>query len=470
MIKERAMGFIQQFLPKSEYPTIAIFNTLSWQRSGIVKVYIDHQLIPRNTKFKIVDFDGNVLKAQALNGREDGTYWNIWVENVPSMGYKVYNIVVENEIVANPVLEKIDNQFENKFYKLVIDKNTGAINSLIDKEMNNELVDQNSEWKLGQIIYEELSNRNQLERYTLDDKVVRSTLSNIEIKGIKNGTVWNSIFLSGENKKCCGDKNLNLEIRLYNFEKKIDLIYSIEKEAIISPEALYVAFPFSLNNAKLVYEAQGGIVEPGVDQIPRTSSDWNVIQNFAAVKNENSQILLASNDIPLAQLGGLNVGEFKEIANPENTHIFSWVMNNYWVTNFKASQEGEHIWSYSMTSQNNSSNTNSYKFGYENRIPFNARVFPEGNANNNNYSNSLVNIENDNIVLVSSSPFGNTKSILLHLKEINGTKTKLDVGKLSRLKNTKFYESNVLGEKIKLTSEINFSSLETKFVLVEMTN
>ncbi|MFZ1289576.1 MAG: glycoside hydrolase family 38 C-terminal domain-containing protein [Melioribacteraceae bacterium] len=468
ILKEKAMGYIQQFIPKSETPTIAIFNTFNWNRPGLTTIYIDHQIIPRNKKFRIVDFDGNEVFAQQQSSREDGTYWSIWAENIPPMGYKLYKIVTQNELTTNLIVEKNKSEFENQFYKIELDTKVGAVKSIFDKELNIELVDQKTDWKLGQFIYEELSNRNQLERFTLDDQPIRTSLEQVEFKGIKKGSIWNSIYLSGKNEKCSGNSEINLEIRLYNFEKKIDFNFSLTKLPITNPEAVYIAFPFSLPNSKITFEAQGGIVEPGKDQIPGTSTDWNIIQNFASIKNEDTQIIFSSNDIPLVHLGGLNIGEFNYVAKPENSHIYSWVLNNYWVTNFRASQDGELKWSYSLTSAKTTTNEKSYKFGYENKIPFASRVFPEGKTINQNFSNSFLELNDQNIILVSAMPFENTKKIILHLKEINGETRNLSLKDLVKNSKHSIYEVNVLGNKISDSSDLKIKPFETKFVMIEL--
>ncbi len=43
----------------------------------------------------------------------------------------------------------------------------------------------------------------------------------------------------------------------------------------------------------------------------------------------------------LSHFGEINTGKFQPAAKPGKPHIFSWVLNNYWTTNFLASQEGE---------------------------------------------------------------------------------------------------------------------------------
>ena len=116
--------------------------------------------------------------------------------------------------------------------------------------------------------------------------------------------------------------------------KRIDLVFKGRKLPVNDPEAVYVAFPFMLHDGKLHFEAQGGMVVPGENQIPGTSNDWNTVQNFAALRSPNAQVVLVSDEIPLMQFGGINTGRYDPAAKAESQQIFSWVLNNYWTTNF----------------------------------------------------------------------------------------------------------------------------------------
>ena len=75
------------------------------------------------------------------------------------------------------------------------------------------------------------------------------------------------------------------------------------------PEALYVAFPFKLPDSRIVFETIGGILSQG-QQLPGSSSDWNVAQNFVSVRGEKGQIIMVSNEIPLWQFSDFNMGKF----------------------------------------------------------------------------------------------------------------------------------------------------------------
>ncbi len=51
---EEAMGLLQSYISKEDVPTLTAFNTLNWDRSGIVEMYIDHQILPLGKKFQIM--------------------------------------------------------------------------------------------------------------------------------------------------------------------------------------------------------------------------------------------------------------------------------------------------------------------------------------------------------------------------------------------------------------------------------
>ena len=112
----------------------------------------------------------------------------------------------------------------------------------------------------------------------------------------------------------------------------------LRKKAITDPEAVYISFPFEVNQGKIFLDVPGGTIEAGVDQIPGSSNDWYTVQNFATARNSESQVVMGSPEIPLMQFGAINTGRYKAGAVPQSTNMYSWPMNNYWVTNFNADQ------------------------------------------------------------------------------------------------------------------------------------
>lgn len=428
MVGEEVMGRLQSKLHKTDVSSMTVFNTLNWKRSGLATVYIDHQVLPKDRKFRFVDREGKEAPAQAFSHRSDGTQWGIWVQDVPPFGYKTYrlelvegyNEPVEVKLSENPVLE-------NEWYRIRVDATIGAVTSLYDKRNNIELVDRNAKWKLGAFIYERLGNRSQMEAFTLND-YERFPLDTVYLDAVTHGPVYDAVRLAGEIEACSySPRGFIAEIRLYHTSPLIGLEYTLLKKPVTDPEAVYIAFPFLLDNGKIFCEVAGGVMEAGVDQIPGSSNDWNTVQNFVTVRNNKMQIILGSQEAPLMQFGGINTGRYDADAVPETTHIFSWPMNNYWTTNFNADQQGSFTWSYFLTTTANTGMENATRTGWSNRIPFLCRVLLAGEERTPLQEVSVLKFSSENLLLVNARPCELKSSVVLQIREVAGKETILEI-------------------------------------------
>jgi alpha-mannosidase len=477
LLEEKALALLEPVLDKSNKPSIAVFNTLNWPRSGLVQLFIQNAFVPEGADFTITDAEGNEVPYQRGDQRMEGAYFELWATDIPAMGYKTFHINLgeKPEIPS----EIANNTFQNQYYRLSIDEKKGVVTSIFDKELKKELIDPQDTLTLGQFIYEQLGNRHQLERLTNTNRdtvyqpldLTRTQLKNIKVVKIENGTIYQSILLNGDMPVCADERGVTIEIRLHHHQKKIEFLYRMIKLPNTSPEAVYVAFPFYLENGQLAFEAQGGVVYPGINQLEGSSADWNTIQNFAAVRNEDAQILLVSDEIPLVQFGDINTGRYYYRLKPKTNHIYSWVLNNYWVTNFKASQEGELRWSYSITSAADNSDTYATQFGWGERVPLKSRVlFPTKDLEKSALTDrSFINIDVPNLLLVNATPSLDGQGIILLLRELEGDHAILDVGRLMEETGaTAVYEVNVLEEELKtLTRPVLIEHFETMFVKLD---
>ncbi len=462
MLREEALGLLQPFVPRSGMPTIAVFNTLGRERSGMVRAFIDHEILPADRRFSIIDMaTGEGVPAQRLGGRSEGSYWAIWAKNVPPLGFNTYRIdVSEEKAPENEGRMDIPTLLENAFYAIQIDPRTGGVRSLKDKETGRELVDSSASWQLGQFIYERMDDREEFNRTVFKnrDPFRRTTLRKVELLEAVSGPVWKSLKLRGEADGCVEPGSAQVEIRLFENEKRLEFHYAVRKAPVTAPESIYVSFPFA-GDRTLVYEGQGGIVVPGEGQLPGSASDWQTIQAFVAVRGSNDQIILGSSEAPLVQLGGINLGKWQRVAKVEKPHVYSWVMNNYWFTNFRASQEGEFRWAYYLTSSRDRSNSGASSFGWESRIPLVARVLTAGSSQATRPSMSALEIDAPNLVLVSARPARDGHGIIVHLREVDG--------KPATLRALAVTEVNVLEEPLGAPAEsIIFRPMEAKFVRV----
>src|SRR5450759_1672539 len=167
-IGEEALGLLQSKFRREPQPSLIVFNTLNWKRSGLAMVYIDHQIVPRGKIAGIFDHDGNRLEVQPVLNRSDVTEWAVWLKDVPAFGYKKYIIrAIDDTVMAT--YDKNVKVLENKWYKIITDPLKGTVISWYDKELSLELTDSKSQYKLGEFILEQLGNRSQMGSRRLDD-------------------------------------------------------------------------------------------------------------------------------------------------------------------------------------------------------------------------------------------------------------------------------------------------------------
>ena len=468
LLNEDALGRLQPFLKKAGFPVIYVINSMGWTRSGDIEIFIDNEVIPIENKFRIIDLaTEKEVPAQVVNRRREGAYWILGVTDVPAMGYKAYKVEVSNE-PAPKEAEAGTEALENMFYKLVINKSTGSIRSLYDKDLKQELADGQNVYNIGQPVRETLINRRQM-------TPTQTTVSNVKITSGINGPVWESIKiamdLDGFEKGTEGDpKGIEVEIRLYKNVKKIEFKYMMHKLIITDPEALYVAFPFSLPDSRIVFETIGGVLTQG-QQLQGSSSDWNAAQNFVSVRGKKGQIIVVSNEVPLWHFSDFNMGKFERYPKPGKTWLYSWVFNNYWTTNFRAFQEGGFSWSYQITSTTDTTNTFATKYAWGERNPFPTRTFPAGANELKTPSMETLKISGSlNAMLVNSRPvFDGKNSLLLHFRELEGSTAEVKLSSaIPGQSIKKMVEVNVLGKPIgQPLSSVQLKPFEVRFIAVE---
>ncbi|MFH0841697.1 MAG: glycosyl hydrolase family 38 [Bacteroidota bacterium] len=462
---EDVMGLLQSNFSRDKEPSLIVFNTLNWTRSGPVTIYIDHQIVPRDKTAGVFDREGVRSPAQALSSRSDGTYWLVWLQDIPAFGYKKFYLrpVEEENYQIN---ENPDLILENQWYKIVPDRSRGTIKSLYDKELSLEFADPASQYGLAEFILEKLANRSQMESRRLD-AFTRLPLDTVWFDSMIRGDVFNSIKFRGETETAEKPGGFTIEFRLYNTIKRIDINCSIIKKSIFEPESFYIAFPFNLEEGKHYTELQGGVIETGVDQITGSANDWYTVQNFTSIRNSKAQVVIGCGEMPLMQFGAINTGRYNAGAFPQSTCLFSWPMNNYWVTNFNADQRGGHEWSYYMTSAADISNTFSTKFGWGCRIPFLTRILPGEGCGDIKNEGSFISGWPDNIIVISSVPNADGKSIIAHVRETEGKSARLELLNNLTGKQLTVREADIAGQLVNRPENV-INPLESKFFRIDL--
>ena len=125
-----------------------VFNPESWPRSD----FFDFELEPDEA---LVDpATGQAIPCGALRLLNGYQEVRCWAAEMPAVGYKFYAItkgkVSEGEVLAlNPSTPTV----ENKYYKVELNPQTGAVAHLLDKSTGQDLVNSGAGYQLNEYIY-----------------------------------------------------------------------------------------------------------------------------------------------------------------------------------------------------------------------------------------------------------------------------------------------------------------------------
>jgi len=469
MVQEEATGLLLDEIQNADVPTLVIYNTVPQVRSGSTSLFIDHETIPAGRQIELVDAYGNHAPGQLIRHAHRGDYWMFWLKDLPPMGYRQYKLTTVGEYQSNQSQKVSDSvAYENEWYRLEMGAGEAILTSLYDKKLGLELVDQQSEYGLAEFIHEELGNRVELDQYYLES-FSRSGLENVTCFEPVSGSIFDSIHCSGNTETANGSNGFELIIKPYHTQKRIDFTFTINKKLISDPESIYIAFPFKLVDAEILFDVAGGLIRAGADQLPGSSNDWNMVQNAVIIRNNDSQIVLGIHEAPLMQFGAINTGRFESGAAPESAHIFGWPMNNYWVTNFNADQRGEFEWTYSVISQNSTVNSHALRHPAVYRVPFITRIRPAAaNADSRVSEGSLMSAIPENIKLVNTKPHPERHSVLLHFRELDGITTEF-TPQLHVNGEIGLYQTDVNGNRLNENSrqQIQLKPFEAVFYEIE---
>lgn len=461
LLMETASGYLQANIGKRDVPTLTLFNPLAWNRDSYTQVYIDEVVVPRGHDFKIVDEEGNEVLHQYLGSRNEGSFYALYAKDIPALGSRTYNIYVDEPQSAKPA-ERQDDIFEmeNSFYKVTIDKEKASIASIIDKATGRELVDGGAEWGFGSLLYETLQDRYQLVK-TDSRGLDRFGLTDIRYDDVRYGPLYRIFTLHG---KLGGldDRGAWIEFRLYENSPRIELLYALRRLPEERPSSLYVALPFAGDSTSLSFDAQGGIVHPGVNQLEGSSSEWNTLQNFAKVDNGDSQTIFTSEQMPIVMFGKLLGGPFQYIKTYDHPHIYSWVMNNYWTTNFLASQGGEICFTYDITTMAGNSDADALRYSVGKRTPVVGRVMPAASAKDKKARKARamksISCDNPELVILNVAPSVYDDGIVMQVREMSGEPQELVLksnGRRLRFKIVNAIEEPLSGRKAVYTVPAN---------------
>ena len=322
---------------------------------------------------------------------------------------------------------------ESPYHRLEYDKQTGRIISLFDKNLEWEILNQNSDYTFFQFVREYPDPLVNGERRALyardlvkekfdancwmtDWKAKRDTAINFIGSEIKQSPIGITLLLRFNVQ---GAKSLEQRITLQAYSELILLDASIHKEEVLTPESIYFTFPLNLNaDWKAHYDTCGVHVELDEEQLPKSSRGWQTVESYASMYNNDKGVALFCPDAPMVQFGGFNFGrKYYSIERSSFPLLLAWPLNNYWDTNFPSSQPGQIKLSYAFSSFNKFNKQQIFKSGRE--VSTKIEIHPLMNCKKFE-KGSFIEINDDSVQLLNLKLSDNNRGIIARVvKTIN---------------------------------------------------
>jgi hypothetical protein len=342
-------GALSQIADQIHVPPVAIvvFNSLNWARDGLVETELDaHSAILEYPGMEPVPFE-------VLHHYQDYDHVRFLARDVPSLGYKCYQIAPRREAVPpDETVLPLSNTIENAFYRIEVDPAAGAVRSVFDKQLQRELVDAASPYRLNQYLYVSGGDETATQLVYLRKALPLAQLAVGTSAGGRVTSVRKTSFGQILTYQTSGPHapTILTDVILFDREKRIEFVNRFQKEPVENKEAVYFAFPLAIANPRFTYEIQNGWVDPSRDVLKGGSVEWSTVQHWVREEGADVAVGLTPVDSPLVTLGDIDRGTWPERFIPRSSTIFSWVMNNYWHTDFRRVQSGDYTFRYVLTS------------------------------------------------------------------------------------------------------------------------
>lgn len=361
-ISDHVNSIFSNFETKTDQ--ITVYNTHSWSIDQVVTIETDHNAVYTSN-------NEAVLSQKLHNGQ-----LAFVVKDLKGFSSEVYT------------LKSCQNQQKPKtVFKttILLDKN-GLIESI--KYQGKEFVKQSNSEKFNHFIFAKgkwgnnrVQHLNQEAKVTtIDDGSLIKTFK-VDYTGFRDTKVTTTLSIN----------TLNERIYLEN---------SLDRSQSRKKEGLHFEFPFDLPDGRIKYDVIYGSSTINSEQLKGANKNFVTATRWFDVSNDFNGMSCCLLDAPIFKPGEI-VHDPIRSGPPElcgwlreakyTGNVYSYVMNNYWMTNYKADQPGMTSFKYVFLPHKEYNETQTHKFSIEESQPLIVGF-------HDNKIKPLLNIESDSII------------------------------------------------------------------------
>ena len=298
--QESAVATLLGAMTLSETDSIVVFNPLSWTRTDLVRVPVSETLFAED--FSLIDA---VTFINVPYQKDAATSEILFIaENIPSIGFKRFDIVHSAAPTPSTSLNVGSNFVENSRFRIEVD-GKGYISSIYDKQPLIELVDAADRFDFNRSIVATNSEYFGGNFRTVPDPVPA-------VSTAMSGPVAASLKITNSNHPVA-----KAEIILYEGLDRIDIVNTVDRNKMergtIENNSVYYGFtfPFNLRAFTARIETAAGWLDPEIDSMPGSYKRSHVLQHCIDISGARYGVTLATPDV--------YVHSFNKFQNPRGT-------------------------------------------------------------------------------------------------------------------------------------------------------
>ncbi|MHB8717574.1 MAG: glycoside hydrolase family 38 N-terminal domain-containing protein [Candidatus Dormibacteria bacterium] len=329
----RVLGQLGE-LVTTEGLTALVANPLSWARDAVVEMEVAPHLTVAGAECEVLAQDGPLALLRAH------------VRDIPAFGYRTLPLIRSEQPPVAPVE---DAELRTQRYIVDLDRARGRVTGLFSTALQRQILTPGS-LGLGDVIYVTGGGDGDYpcaaeHRTTLHDNLwylphpdLTAAAATMTVGGVRR-TPWGLVIeLLGSAPSL---PSVRTRLELYDGSDRVDVEVCLCKEEVLDKEAVYVVFPFAVGEDPVMrYDRQLGWVDPRIDHHAGACNEWFTTQYGVSVSDDIS-VTWISCDAPLFTWGDIVRGRWPARLAAGDGSLYSWVMNNHWMTNYRASQSGE---------------------------------------------------------------------------------------------------------------------------------
>jgi alpha-mannosidase len=378
---------------------VAVFNTHSWKHGGLVTL----SKVESSHGDRVTDDQGKDMPAQRLSTGE----LVFMASDVPAFGSSHYRVVAGKCPLESGCTLK-DTTLENHDLRVTVDPATGNITQLINLATGRNFVDAKVNGGLNAF------------RWIPGGRNEPKADTDIAISTVESGPLVVELRVSS---KATGCRSVGRSVRLVAGQPWVEVTNVVDKLPLPAKDGIHFGFGFDIPQSTTHVDIPWGVMEMEKDQWPQANRNWIAMQRWLDISSDKEGVTWCSLDTPLFEYGGItanlvtnwgNGGPWISKLTPSST-VYSWAMNNHWITNFPLTQDGPVTFRYRILPHGAYDVAAANHFGMEQAQPL-AHVM----ANSNPALKPLVALDGPPTITVSIlKSTAEVKTLIVRLRSVS---------------------------------------------------